>query len=127
MTNPLDRLKHHVTGAIERGEKTAIVEQAAPRMFGGSIHAALVHAATQYDTRQARGKRYNPYALAQYLGRITEVEADIKRGATPRAALLAAFNDRLLSCLLKAINEPDFTIEEKRAADCGWTYKPASR
>ena len=25
--NPLDRLKHHVTGAIERGEKEAIVEE----------------------------------------------------------------------------------------------------
>lgn len=27
MNTPLDRLKHHVTGAIERGEKTAIVEK----------------------------------------------------------------------------------------------------
>jgi hypothetical protein len=26
MTSPLERLKHHVTGAIERGEKTAIEE-----------------------------------------------------------------------------------------------------
>lgn len=28
--SPLDRLKHHVTGAIERGEKEAIVERRAP-------------------------------------------------------------------------------------------------
>lgn len=26
MTNPHDRLRHHVTGAVERGEKTAIAE-----------------------------------------------------------------------------------------------------
>jgi len=30
MTNPLERLQHHVTGAIERGEKTAIVAVEAP-------------------------------------------------------------------------------------------------
>lgn len=26
-SRPLERLRHHVTGAIERGEKTAITEQ----------------------------------------------------------------------------------------------------
>ena len=90
------------------------------------MHTALVHAATQYDMRQAKGKRYNPYALAQYFKRIDEVENDIANGATPRAALMAAFSDRLLSCFLKAIDEADFTLEEKRAADCGWTYQPAA-
>jgi len=34
MTNPLDRLRHHVTGAIERGEGTAIVEQPSRKAFG---------------------------------------------------------------------------------------------
>lgn len=29
MNNPLDRLRYHVTGAIERGEKEAITEQKA--------------------------------------------------------------------------------------------------
>jgi hypothetical protein len=32
MTNPHERLRHHVTGAIDRGEKTAIVEQPADRL-----------------------------------------------------------------------------------------------
>jgi hypothetical protein len=34
MTNPHERLRHHVTGAIDRGEKTAIVEQPADRLAG---------------------------------------------------------------------------------------------
>lgn len=75
------------------------------RLFGGTIRSALVHAATQYDIRQARGKRHNPYALGQYLMRIDEVTADIDAGAAPRDALAAAFNDRLLGVLLVAIGE----------------------
>lgn len=96
------------------------------RYFGGSLKAALVHAATRYDVRQSRGKRYNVYALAQYLARIDDVCADVERGATPRAALIAAFSDRLLSALLKGIGEADFTADEKRAASGRWTYRPAS-
>lgn len=36
-TNPLDRLRHHVTGAIERGEAAPIVEQ--PRLVRESSPA----------------------------------------------------------------------------------------
>lgn len=32
MSEPLDRLKYHVTGAIERGEKTAVVSTEAEKM-----------------------------------------------------------------------------------------------
>ena len=81
------------------------------KLFGGTIHSALVHAATDYDRRQ--GARANPYALGQYLIKIDEVVADIAKGATPRTALLAAFNDRLLDKLLIAIGEPKFTRNEK--------------
>lgn len=89
------------------------------RLFGGSIHAALVHAATDFDRREEkrasrrRDGRFNPYALAQYLQRIEEAESDIARGATPRAALLAAFNDRFLDCMLTAIGEPKAAAGEK--------------
>lgn len=85
------------------------------RMFGGTIHAALVHAATQYDIRAAKRRGHNPYALAQYLDRIANVEKDIVGGMTPRAALLGAFNDRLLDCLLTAIGESKFTREEMQS------------
>lgn len=78
-------------------------------MFGGTIRTALVHAATQYDIRQSKRRGYNPYALAQYLARIEDVELDIAAGQTPRAALYAAFNDRLLDTLLTAIGEPKQT------------------
>lgn len=41
------------------------------RLFGGSIHAALTHAATQFDARAESlaaktGRYHNPYALAHY-------------------------------------------------------------
>lgn len=93
-------------------------------MFGGSIHTALVHAATQYDIRQSKGKRYNPYAMAQYLLRIDEVEADIAAGAKPRAALCAAFSGQLLDVMLHAIDEQKHSENEKTTS---WTYRPASR
>lgn len=95
------------------------------RLFGGTIHSALVHAATQYDIRQARGKYHNPYALAQYLMRIDDIDKDIAAGAKPRAALLAAFSDRLLDAMLKAIGEPPFTLDEKRSGRV--TYQPAHK
>lgn len=34
MSGPRDRLRHHVTGAIERGEKVAVVEQRAVEKWG---------------------------------------------------------------------------------------------
>lgn len=33
MSNPNERLRHHVTGAIERGEATPIVQQPTPQAF----------------------------------------------------------------------------------------------
>lgn len=93
-------------------------------LFGGTLHTALVHAATQYDIRQARGKRYNPYALAQYLMRIDEVEQDIKAGADPRQAICAAFTGTLLNAMLKAIGATAPTRDELTGAGKSWTYQP---
>lgn len=89
----------------------------------------LVSAATAYDQRceaQERRRRYpvNIYRLGHILGRIDEVMADIEAGASPRAALLAAFNDRLLDALLKAVGEPKFTRDEMLGQ--GYTYRRAS-
>lgn len=94
------------------------------RMFGGTVRSALVHAATAYDRRREGKSGYNHYALAQYLKRIDEVCDDICKGATPRAALIAAFSDRMLDAMLKAIGEPKHTRDEKYA---GVVYVPASR
>ena len=91
----------------------------AKRIFGGSIHSALIHAATAYDRRRAGKPGYNHYALPQYFGRIDQVEADIAKGATVRAALLAGFSDRLLDAMLVAVGEPKFTREER---DRGHSY-----
>lgn len=76
------------------------------RLFGGTIKSALDHAATQYDIRQSRGRYYNPNALAIYLRRIDDVVRDIRKGATPRDAIMRGFSDRLRDCMLVAIGEP---------------------
>lgn len=95
------------------------------KLFGGTVHTALVHAATQYNIKQSRGKHYNHYALAQYLMRIAEVEADIATGVTPRKALIAAFSGSLLDCLLKAIGETKFDASE--SVNNGVFYRPISQ
>jgi hypothetical protein len=87
-----------------------------------NLHHTLVHAATAYDRRQSKSKRYNPYALAQYLARIDEVEQDVAAGAEPRAALCAAFTGSLLSTMLRAIEAPAATPAELMGA--GWSYQP---
>src|SRR4051812_10439870 len=51
-------------------EASAAHRAAKGHLFGGTIRSALTHAATRYDVRQSKGKRYNVYALAQYLARI---------------------------------------------------------
>ena len=94
------------------------------KLFGGTIHSALVHAATAYDRRRENKPGYNIYALSQYLGRIEEVEADIAAGATVRAALIAAFSDRLLDALLTAVGESKHTRDEKSG---GYMYVPSVR
>lgn len=95
------------------------------RLFGGTIHNALVHAATRYDERQSKGKRYNHYALAQYFGRIDEIDQDIARGAEPRAAICAAFTGPLLNAMLKAIDAELATRDELTGAG-RYTYKPTT-
>ena len=95
------------------------------RIFGGTVRSALVHAVTQYDIRQARGKRYNRYALAQYLGRVDDICQDIAKGATPRAALVAGMTGPLLACCLKAIGETAPTRDELTGAG-KYTYQRAA-
>jgi hypothetical protein len=96
------------------------------RLFGGTVRAALVHAATRYDERQSKGKRYNVYALAQYLTRIDDVCADIERGATPRDAIVAGFTGPLLNAMLKAVHADTASRDEMTGLGKGWTYQPAS-
>jgi hypothetical protein len=87
------------------------------RLFGGTVHSALVHAVTQWDIRQSRRKHHNPYALAHYLGAVERVESAVTAGATLRAAIVAAFNDRLRDHVLRAVNEPVATADEIRGTD----------
>jgi hypothetical protein len=88
------------------------------------INARLSQAAIAYDRRQSLTRFHNPSGLRLTLERIDLVMGDIKAGATPRQALLAGFNDRLLDRMLTAIGEPKFTLEEKRAGSI--CYQPAA-
>lgn len=92
-------------------------------LFGGTIHSALVHAVTAYDRRRAGRQGYNHYALGQYLIRLEEVERDIAAGASVRAALCAAFSDRLLDVCLKAVGEARAEAADKTG---GWAYRPVA-
>ena len=57
--NPLDRLRHHVTGAIERGESVAIVEQSATSrtILTPSEPWPFLKAPLKPAKRKARAKR----------------------------------------------------------------------
>jgi hypothetical protein len=86
-------------------------------------------AVTTFDRREeekaARSKRgyHNRYALGQYLLRVDEICADVERGASPRAAIIAAYDGRLRDFCLKAIGEPKAEPNEESR---GLFYVPAS-
>jgi hypothetical protein len=96
------------------------------RFFGGTIKSALTHAFTQYDERQSKGTRYNPYALGLYLKRIEDVLADIERGAPVREAIIAAFSGSLLSHALKAVGEQKATKDELSGFGKSICYQPVT-
>ena len=62
----------------------------------------LISAVTQHDIRQSKRPGYNIYALPQYLDALSDVFTDIDNGGSLEASLRKNFNDRLLSCVLKA-------------------------
>ena len=103
------------------------------KLFGGSLHTALVHAVTQFDMRQeakaAKSPRgyHNPYALAQYMKRVDDICRDVAAGASVRAAIFAGVHGALLPVLLRAACEPKATAEERfDNAHGGYTYRPVA-
>ncbi len=101
---------------LENGRRVTLTE----------LESLLAHAVTEYDRKQAAraGKRsyYNPYALAQYLARVTEIITDIKVGAPIRAAIVAGFEDRILDFVLRRIGESRAIDTELNTGN--WTYTP---
>jgi len=55
------------------------------KLFGGSIHSALVHAVTEYDRRESKKRYYNHYALGQYLARVAIAGSSLRRVYRPLA------------------------------------------
>lgn len=85
------------------------------------LNTQLVHTLTEYDRKQSNKASYNRYALGQYMQRVHEVMADIKRGADPAAAIEAGFNGPIVGKLLKAANLTP-SGKDKR----GWAYTPVT-
>jgi len=86
-----------------------------------NLHHRLLHAVTEYDRKQEKRKGYNHYALAQYIGRLQEIEKDIAAGMSVREALVSGFNGRLLDILLKAAGEDSFNDSDHQ----GISYSPS--
>jgi len=69
-------------------------------------------AAVKYDARilkrhQRNARVYhNPHALGLYRARITQVLADVARGASPREAIVAGFEGPLRQAMLRACGFP---------------------
>jgi hypothetical protein len=91
-----------------------------------TLHNKLIHAVTEFDRKQSKKPHYNLYALAQYIGRVQEVTADIAEGANPREAITAAFSGRLLAVCLKAASLDKATTEEIRGTGTLY-YVPVSK
>ena len=77
-----------------------------------NLHDKLILAVMVYYQRQSTTRHYNAYALGIYFERIEAVCADIEAGKPVRDAILRGFNDRLLTVMLKAAGEQDFTATE---------------
>lgn len=97
------------------------------------IRIRLNQAVTAFDRKQEeraakrKGGYHNAYALAQYLGRVDDVCADIEAGATPQAAIVAGFTPGpLRNACLKAIGA-DLSNAESHGDYLGLpVYQPAS-
>ncbi len=94
--------------------------------YGRILGSAVTTFDRKQEERAKRSKRgyHNRYALGQYLMRVDEVVTDIDAGSTPRAAILAAFDDRIADACLVAIGEPKQAEGEHESV--ALFYVPAS-
>lgn len=86
-----------------------------------TLHDKLIAALMAYDRKQSTKRGYNPYALGIYFERAGQVCADIQGGKPVRKALLDGFSDRLLTVVLKAAGESDFTASESTESPLAYT------
>lgn len=70
------------------------------------IRDRLVSAAVEFDRRASRRPGHNPYALAHYLGAISDASSDMGYGDSLEDAIRANFCDRLLTAMEKAAGIP---------------------
>jgi hypothetical protein len=76
--------------------------------------ATLLNTVTEYDRRQAKGKRYNPYALGHYAEALGRVDRYVSMGHDLRSAIVTCFIGPLCDKLLKSAGLPVMTVQEAR-------------
>lgn len=76
----------------------------------------LFSAVVEWDRRAEKQPGHNRHALGIYCQMLENVNADIARGAEPRAAIVAGFNGRMLDFVLRRLDMATSTAEEQREA-----------
>lgn len=83
----------------------------------------LFSAVVEWDRRQERRPGHNRHALGIYCQMLENVNADIARGAEPRAAIVAGFNGRMLDFVLRRLDMATSTKDEQKGSGI---YKPVT-
>lgn len=119
MSHPLDRLRYHVSGAIERGEKDAIVEQP---VKGNKI---MTHTPGPWNI----GKYpINDYAYAVYgkdnskIAQLEKFDQQYQEEEEANANLIAAAPE-LLEALSDLENYSELVLSEIDSSQSGWYYQ----
>ena len=96
--------------------------------IGSSAHdylrTTMATALGKYDDRKKARGGHNLYAYGQYMERLGEVMADIKRGAPIRDAIVAGYSGRLAASLLKATKQRAYDPAEEQDRDPFKPYTP---
>jgi hypothetical protein len=77
-----------------------------------TLRLKMIHAVTQYDIKESRKPGYNIYGLPIMLGAVSRTAELLADGFTPRQAILANFNGRLATVVLKSVGEKALTKDE---------------
>lgn len=78
------------------------------KLFGGTVHSALVHTLTLWDMEQAKKDKYhNSYFLGIALIALERMEKEMDGNMLVlRSSIIKSFGGRLVDKLLKAVGEP---------------------
>ena len=110
---PQELLRHHVTGAIERGEKEAIVEQPAPKLYLRTPYGEQYHIYENGDIQRLdlypSNKPFTPSGQWKLLG----VQHVKRNKFIPLARLITQLPDDLNGSSIRYNNgKPQWTVRD---------------